>query len=380
MLRPEKSCKRIGEDYNASPRIKSPAQPKEAVMKNALRLLILVTLVSVLSIAVCAQNREKFVISAHAGGVNAVTGRAAVHAPGNTDWQQLTSQDDLDRGDVVRTGLDGRVEMLLNPGSYLRVGENSEFELTDNSLENLEVRLVRGTAIVEVTGADDTELLINITTPHARMAIVRRGLYRVNVVPGDLTELIVRKGRVMLDGNHTKIKGGNKVVFSDNSFSVAKLGKGDPDLLDSWSKTRAQTLARANSRITARQVNSLVASYGDSWWFLSAFSRRGLWLYDAAGGCFTFFPFSYGWNSPYGISYQSGLYGNQRPGFGTGFGWPGSGGVGSGGSVGSGAGSGSGLGSGSGSSLPSDPRSNSIGDGPSRGREVSPNVHRPRNP
>src|ERR1051325_9333638 len=259
VLHPEKSCKRIGEDYNGSPRIKSPAQPKEAVMKNALRLLILVTLVSVLSIAVSAQNREKFVISAHAGGVNAVTGRAAVHTPGNTDWQQLTSQDDLDRGDVVRTGLDGRVEMLLNPGSYLRVGENSEFELTDNSLENLEVRLVRGTAIVEVTGADDTELLINITTPHARMAIVRRGLYRVNVVPGDLTELIVRTGRVMLDGNHTKIKGGNKVVFSDNSFSVAKLGKGDPDLLDSWSKTRAQTLARANSRITARQVNSLVA-------------------------------------------------------------------------------------------------------------------------
>ena len=44
-------------------------------------------------------------------------------------------------GDAVRTGLDGRVEMLLNPGSYMRVGENSEFELADNSLNNLEVRL-----------------------------------------------------------------------------------------------------------------------------------------------------------------------------------------------------------------------------------------------
>ena len=150
-----------------------------------------------------------------------------MRARGNGDWQQLTIKEDLEKGDVVRTGLDGRVEMLLNPGSYLRIGENSEVELTDNSLENLEVRLIRGTAIVEVTGTDDTELLINITTPHTRMAIVRRGLYRVNVVPGDATELIVRKGRVMLDRTHTKIKGGNKVVFSENSFSVAKLKKED---------------------------------------------------------------------------------------------------------------------------------------------------------
>src|SRR4030095_1713409 len=104
---------------------------------------------------------------------------------------------------------------------------NSEFELADNSLENLEVHLIKGTAVVEVTGAQDEELFIGITTPHARMSIVRRGLYRVNVVPGNTTELIVRKGRVMLEDSHTKVKGGNKVVFSSGSFSVAKLTDAD---------------------------------------------------------------------------------------------------------------------------------------------------------
>src|SRR5882724_1161029 len=186
-------------------------------MKSVQSSLILL-LVAFFSIALIpsaqAQNRERFVISAHAGGVNVVTGPAALRTHGNGDWQPLTIKEDLETGDVVRTGLEGRVEMLLNPGFYLRIGENSEFELTDTSLENLEVRLVRGTAIVEVTGADDTELLINITTPHTLMAIVRRGLYRVNVVPGDATELIVRKGRVLLEPTHTKIKGGDKVVFS----------------------------------------------------------------------------------------------------------------------------------------------------------------------
>jgi hypothetical protein len=270
-----------------------------------------------------------------------------VRTHGSGDWQQLTSSEDLETGDVVSTGLDGRVEMLLNPGSYLRMGENSEMELVDNSLENLDIHLVRGTAIVEVTGADDTELLINITTPHTRMAIVRRGLYRVNVVPGDATELIVRKGRVMLERSHTKVKGGDKVIFSDNSFSVAKLKKSDKkrDHLELWSKSRAETLAQVNNRISSRNVLTLMASFRSSWWRSNFGGRNGFWLYDDIGGCYTFFPFAYGWGSPYGTSYGSSLYGAIYGTPGSTSGWPpltGSGGTGSGTGIGAGGGVGAG--------------------------------------
>jgi len=329
-------------------------------MKKALVSLITLLVASfiiAIPFSAAGQDREKFVISARAGGINAVTGRAALRAHGSNDWQQLTIKEDLETGDVVSTGLDGRVEMLLNPGSYLRIGGNSEIELTDNSLDNLDIRLVRGTAIVEVTGTDDTELLINITTPHARMAIVRRGLYRVNVVPGDATELIVRKGRVMLDRNHTKVKGGDKVIFSDNSFSVAKLKKSDKnfDDLEAWSKNRGQTLARVNTRLSGRDVVTLMASYRSSWWQSNFGGRNGFWLYDALGGCYTFFPFGYGWGSPYGSSYGSSLYGTIYGTPGTSSGWPPS--TGSGGS-GSGSGNGGGSGAGAGASnIPSRPNS-----------------------
>src|SRR5438552_719145 len=186
----------------------------------AVAMMILAT------VAVCAQNREKFVISAKAGGVNAVSGRAEVR-PAGAEWRLLSVTDDLKAGDVVTTRADGRVEMLLNPGSYLRAAENSEFELTDNSLDRLAVRLVRGTAIIEATGAEGTEQSINIITPHANMTIVRSGLYRVSVIPGNATELFVRKGRVLLANSQTQVKGGNKVIFSANTFSVAKLNKAD---------------------------------------------------------------------------------------------------------------------------------------------------------
>jgi hypothetical protein len=271
--------------------------------------LLVTSLLLLLPLTSQAQNREKFVISARAGGVNAVTGRASMRH-GNTEWQQLTIKEDLEAGDIVKTGLDGRVEMLLNPGSYMRVGENSEFELANNSLENLEVRLIRGTAIVEVTGADDEELFIGITTPHTRLSIVRRGLYRVNVVPGNTTELIVRKGRVMLEGSHTKVKGGNKVVFSSNSFSVAKLEKAekDRDTLEMWSKDRAQTLAKANSRLSGRMMTAFASSFNNDW-SLSGFGRRsGFWLFNAEVGCWTLLPFGYGWASPYGGSYSRSFF------------------------------------------------------------------------
>ena len=278
---------------------------------NSLALAI-VTVALIASAAVISkgQNREKFGISAKAGGVNAISGRAEVRSKQGADWQLLSITDDLKSGDVVKTGSDGRVEMLLNPGSYLRVAENSEFELTDGSLDSLEVRLSKGTAIIEATGEDGTELLINISTPHARMAIVRSGLYRLNVVPGDATELIVRKGRVLLDNSQTKVKGGNKVVFTGNGSSVAKLQKSDKkrDDLEDWSKHRAETLAQANRRIPSREANLFLASSFD-YWSYSSFARSfGVWFYNPAYRCFTFLPFRFGWGSPYGGAYSGILY------------------------------------------------------------------------
>lgn len=278
--------------------------------------ILSVALILCCSIVNFAQNREKFVISAKAGGINAITGGASVHGKGESDWQQLSITDDLNSGDRVRTSYDGRIEILLNPGSYLRVGGNSEVELSDNSLSNLEVRLLRGTAIVEATGVDDLELNISISTPHTKLAIVRQGLYRLNVVPEDATELIVRKGRVILSDSHTKVKGGNKVVFSATAVSVAKLTKEEKKAVekqdvDVWSKQRAETLAKANSRITNRMLTSAFASSFGA--FDSSRRSLGLWFYNGRIGCYTFLPFFYGWGSPYGSSYSTYFYSGFGP-------------------------------------------------------------------
>jgi uncharacterized membrane protein YgcG len=261
-----------------------------------------------------AQNREKFVISARAGGINAVTGGTTVISRGESNWQQLMITDDLRSGDRVRTAFDGRVEILLNPGSYLRLGGTSEVELMDNSLANLEIKLLRGTAIVEATGADGLELNIGISTPHTRLAIVRQGLYRLNVVPEDATELIVRKGRVILSGSQTKVKGGNKIVFSATNVSIAKLTKEEKkqkDDVEVWSKDRGETLAKANRRITDKMLASAFATFQNPYdpWRTPYYGRGlGVWFFNPRLGCYTFLPFYYGIGSPYGSSYTTAIY------------------------------------------------------------------------
>jgi len=313
-----------------------------------------------------AQNREKFVISAKAGGINAVSGQASVHAKGQREWQQLMITDDLDAGDRVKTASDGRVEILLNPGTYLRMGGNSEVELSNNSLDNLQVRLLRGTAIVEATGADGLELNIGISTPHTKLAIVRHGLYRLNVVPEDATELIVRKGRVLLNDSTTKVKGGNKVIFSATSVSVAKLTseeKKDKDNVEVWSKDRAETLAKANRRITDRMMTSAFSSWNGFGRF--GFRSSGLWFYNPLSSCYTFLPFGFGWGSPYGSHYSRSIFFSPRhyyPGRPS-TGWP------TGGSNGSTSSGGS---SGTGYPTPSTPSSAPISPASSSPRVVSP--------
>lgn len=355
--------------------------------------LLSITVVLACSLVSFGQTRDKFVISAKAGGINAITGGATVTSRGgDTGWQQLMITDDLNSGDRVRTDADGRVEILLNPGSYLRLAGNSEVELLDNSLANLEVRLLRGTAIVEATGADGLELNIGISTPHTRLAIVRQGLYRLNVVPDDATELIVRKGRVILSDSHTKIKGGNKVVFSATNVIVAKLTseeKKNKDEVENWSKQRAQTLAEANRKLTNRVLTSAFASFNHYPWGYDP-RTLGFWFFNPRFGCYTFLPFIYGWGSPYGSSYSTSFYfpywqvpGNPYPNghssgtvvSGRGQQYPGSGGQGT-------SNGGSAPSNGGGSSRPvSPPTSNSggfgNGGGPSGGFPREPRMINP---
>ena len=285
-------------------------------MKNISRLTMNIFLGLALTIACVvaaqAQEREPYTISAKAGGINFISGEATLRRNGEEKWQRLTSSDDLESGDAVRTGADGRVEVLLTPGSYLRAAENTEFELMNNSLDSLRIRLVRGNAMVEVSGADEARVAIQVDTPQARVNMDRKGLYRINALPGDATEVLVRKGEVIVGGDaakSAKVKDGKKVVVSDGNAVVTKFDKDNQDTFDLWGKQRTETLIAVNRGLSKQTIaNSLTSFRGSRWGQFAGYnSFSGLWIYDPFYRCRTFLPFYSGWSSPYGHSYSHGF-------------------------------------------------------------------------
>lgn len=313
------------------------------------RLVIGTAAILLAATSVLAQDRkpiprgemDKYVVSAKAGVVNLVEGEALlIRARPFAIPEMLISGDELQSGDIVKTGTRARVEILLNPGCYLRLGEQSEFVFLFDTFTSDRLKLLRGSAVLEATAIDGS---IFVETPKARFEIARDGLYRFNVSSDGKAEVAVRKGRVFV--GDTTIREGKRAVVEEGTAAIAKLNKQDADVLDDWSKDRSKALIAANSRLS---------NVGMSRTLGMSFVRNA-WIYDPFCRCYTFLPFGGGFASPYGWDYPVcnpyGYY-YSRPRYNHG-GWTGSGG--SGGGTQSGGGSGSGRsgsgGSGSGGGL-----------------------------
>src|ERR1051325_5783016 len=98
------------------------------------------------------------VISAKAGTIAKVEGRVFMGDQLLED--PLTKFPDIKENGLVRT-LEGRVEVLLTPGTVLHLGENSSFRLITNRLIDTRLELLTGSAVVDALEvAKDTNLTV----------------------------------------------------------------------------------------------------------------------------------------------------------------------------------------------------------------------------
>lgn len=254
-----------------------------------------------------AEREQLYIVSAKAGGVNHVTGGVRVErANGTKQTFILAKGDELNDKDKVSVGAAGRIEILLNPGSYLRLAENTELEFTSTDLENLKLNLRQGSALIEASavggerGAD-----VSIKTPQATVELEKSGIYRINT-DINATEIYVWKGEARV-GNQI-IKAGRKTVVGSNGVAIAavKFDKEDSrDALDIWSKERAKELAKLNDKLERRQLSRAFSGYG-----FNSFTGRygGFWVFNRLTGGYCYVPYGWSyWNSPYGYGYGSGV-------------------------------------------------------------------------
>ncbi len=253
---------------------------------------------------------SKYVISADAGGVNFIEGRVAISRPAGRSGLLLKG-DQVRIGDKISTEADGKAEILLNPGSYIRLGGNSSFEFVETSLENLQINLHRGSAMFEVITTNNFTFAVN--TPKATFNVIRSGVYRIDVMDDGTGKIEVWSGRAQIGDDDTTVKKGRTAtVGGEDDVAVARFSTKERDNLEEWSRTRARELAKANERLERNVLRStLLSSFSMNRW--SLYDSYGLWVYDPFFGGNTFLPFGYGWSSPYGFGFRRDIWYYRLP-------------------------------------------------------------------
>lgn len=285
-------------------------------MKKYFRALLVAVVSIMVTTGALAQDRmrssvtDKYMISAKAGGVNFRSGAVTVARKDGTSGS-LFKGDALEIGDRVTTGSDGRVEILLNPGSYVRLGADSAFKFDTTSLDDLRVTLEKGSAIFEVFAAN--EFRVSIATPKGKAVLVETGVYRVDIAADGVASIAVTNGKAEIGTTAvTKVKKGRTARIDGGQPTVAKFDRDKRDELAEWSKTRSKDLANLTSSLRNANVrNSLLSSYMGGQW--DVYGSFGLWIFDPYYRSFCFLPFGYGWSSPYGYNYGLSMYWFQIP-------------------------------------------------------------------
>ena len=256
--------------------------------------------------------KNLYVISAKAGGVNYVEGKVN-NARANGRSGFLLKSDTVEIGDKISTGANGKAEILLNPGSYIRLAENTNFEFETTSLDDLQLNISRGSAMIEAITTDEFKIAVN--TPKGRFFVVKSGVYRIDVSNDGAGRVEVWKGMAQIGNfDSTEIKGGRAAIIDGGQVEVVKFDRDEKDALETWSKVRAKELAKVNSRLQNRDLrNSLLNSFNRRSW--SLYDSYGLWVLDRFSASYCFLPFGYGWSSPYGYGFGRDIWQYRLPNY-----------------------------------------------------------------
>jgi len=224
----------------------------------------------------------QYLVSAKAGFVNYVDGQA------NVQIHQQVSE-----GMPIETAARSHVEVLLNPGSFLRLGEQSRVVFDSIDLTNIALRVLDGAAMIEVAEVDK-HMPIRVLTGNLQTVIVSSGLYRFS---GDTAVVVDGKLRTV-DSSKT-VKKGQQITSTSDGYVESRTALAFADGLDRWSAQRSSDVARANVlAYRSYSAGSVYAFGGYSPYFLSGSS----WFYSPLLSGFTFVPIA-GYRSYYGYRF-----------------------------------------------------------------------------
>jgi hypothetical protein len=242
-------------------------------------------LVSAAGIPACGQS----VVSTHSGVIYFFEG--SVFNGGERLEQKFGRFPDIAEGGELRTER-GRAEVLLTPGVFLRVDENSSIRMLSTQLSDTRVELLGGSAIVESDGSGPDRNSVRLIYKNWQVRIPHDGVYRIDADP---PQVLVYRGDIEVapDGKTEAVAVRRGEVLPLAAVLVAEQASAhEDDAFKTWAMSRSQAIS-ADTSIAAQIFDDPRQS-----------DPTGLDL-----GGFSYFPMTgipaLGITSPYGLSFWS---------------------------------------------------------------------------
>lgn len=271
------------------------------------------TLAAVIALALPANAQS--VISTHSGVIYFFEG--AVYLGDQALESHLGRFPCVPQGAELRTA-EGRAEVLLTPGVFLRMGERSAIRMIADNLADTQVELRTGSAIVD-SGEPNSGTSVTLIYKDWRIHFLQKGVYRID---SDPPRLWVHQGEAEVfagpAGQPMSIKPGMNLPFA--GVLVPEQSSDEPgDALSDWANGRGQSIAADNAITAQIDEDPAAATLG-----LGSFTYFPLLGVSSAGlGSFgtysSYLPYQPGFNSIYlpGYTYQPLMLGLLGRGFGT---------------------------------------------------------------
>lgn len=241
--------------------------------------------------AVLAQNTN----NARPGTINYVEGQASLNDA--TLTSKSVGNTEVAQGQTVST-MNGHVEVLLTPGVFLRLGDNSAVTMVSPDLTKTEVQLDRGTAEVEVDQIYKQNDLLVDQGP-AQATLLKVGLYEFNA---NSNQMRVFDGEAAVSPSQNskkwiKVKAHHDLAINgepakSQDFNGQQAANQDP--LYNWSKLRADYLGQANLNLAEEYA-------GDPGFYPG-------WYWDPGMYEYTWLPYDGLFWSPFGFGFYSPWY------------------------------------------------------------------------
>lgn len=175
----------------------------------------------------------------------------------------------------------GRSEIQFFGGSYLRMSENTEVDITNLSMGSngdvIQVGVPQGRSYINYAGSDVRDSVFQVDTPVTSIMAYGPSKFQVDIYNDGTTEVSVLRGSVYVQGQDggTQVEAG--AMLSIDSNQIAELSTLRPeDAWMSWNLSRDSRLARAGD--SRRYLPASLNVYGND------FDAYGRWVSTADYG------------------------------------------------------------------------------------------------